>query len=378
LKRTGLGLIAALGLFVLPASAGKVTYQCDPNSIDPGLCQALNNTLGSEYAALFENANANIYIQKGSLPDSQVAHNDQFYTTISYSSYYNALKASISGPADAVAVASLPVGAPFGNPINPGYQVALTSALDAALGFTGANGCKLGAVKCGGGCTLSSATASTCFDGIITISDSSLKHFYLGDSEDPPADQYDFFTVVQHETDEILGTGSCIGGGTLLISPACLNGAVWGTSAADLFRYIGPGLRGFSIGPSQSVLLPLGQQAYFSIDGGQTSIASLYNSKDGPDYGDLSTVCQHVQDSIGCRHWPAGNNRVGMDLTNDGGVEIAMLDAMGYQLTSQGKDLSAASVAYTPEPSSIDLVSIGFGASAVLWRRRQRGLTERA
>ncbi|HEY4086476.1 MAG TPA: NF038122 family metalloprotease [Bryobacteraceae bacterium] len=390
MRKTGFGLIVALGLSVLPAAAGTVTfpppgdahpvsYTCDP-SISAALCNQLNQTLGSEYADVFTNATANIYITMGNLPAAAVGHNDQFYTTVFYTDYYNALKASIHGPADAEAFASLPV--PTGNnsnPINPGYQVSLTSALDAALGFSGAQGpkgiCQPGLTCNPSGCTLGADTAQTCFNGIITLSNALLPNkmslFDYSDSDGGSTNgQYDFFTVVQHETDEILGTGSCIKAGTQVLSGICNNG-LWGISAADLFRYVGPGERGFSIDSSGKVTLP-STQAIFSIDGGETAIANLSSSKSSDDYGDLATNCQHVQDSIGCNAWPAGTNRRGMDLTTDGGTEIAMLDAIGYQLTGHGQEISAATPDYTPEPSSIGLVSIGFGVSGILRRRRRQ------
>ena len=370
----------ALGLSVLPAAAGPVTYYpvrytCDP-SISAATCDSLNNTVGSEYSQLFTNAAANIYITMGALPAGAVAHNDQFYTTVSYADYYNALNASVGqSAADASAASSLPVPASgvagnFSNPINAGYQVALTGALDAALGLTGAKGICRPGESCLVGCQLGPSTASTCFNGIITLSSSKL--FDSSDSENPLSGQYDFFTVVQHETDEVLGTGSCIQAGTLTIGSLCLNGVVWGTSAADLFRYAAPGQRGFSIDALTHKVIFQSASEYFSIDGGQTGIADLSNSSRGDDYGDLSTNCAHVQDSTGCTSWPTGNDRNGMDLMTDGGVEIAMLDAIGYQLTHKGEELSAASAYYAPEPSSVALVSIGFGLSGVVWRRRRR------
>ena len=378
MRKTGIGLIAALGLSVLPAAAGPVTYYpvrytCDA-TISAATCNSLNNTLGLEYSQLFTNAAANIYITMGALPNGTVGHNDQFYTTVNYADYYKALQASIAGPADAAAVASLPSPVTrFSNPINSGYQISLTSALDTALGFTGAEGprgtCKPGDACSLTGCQLGPSTISTCFNGVVTLSNSKL--FDYGDSDaGSTKDHYDFFTVVQHETDEILGTGSCIKSGQLLISSFCLNG-LWGTSASDLFRYVGPGQRGFSIGPQQIVTIAPAP-AYFSIDGGATAIAGLSNSAHGDDYGDIPTVCEHVQDSIGCTNWTAGTGRRGMDLTTDGGAEIAMLDAIGYQLTHKGGDLSAASLDYAPEPSSIGLVSIGLGLSGVVWRRRRQ------
>ena len=358
--------------FPPPGNSHPVSYTCDP-SISAALCNQLNQTLGSEYADVFTNATANIYITMGTLPATAVGHNDQFYTTVNYSDYYNALKARIHGAADAPAVASLPVPtSPFSNPINTGYQVSLTSALDGALGFTGAQGpkgiCQPGMSCVQNGCNLGVDSASTCFNGIITLSSS--KAFDYSDSDGGSKGQYDFFTVVQHETDEVLGTGSCIKAGAQLISPICNNG-FWGISATDLFRYVGPGQRGFSIDSTGKVTIP-NTQAIFSIDGGANGIADLSNSLAGDDYGDLATQCQHVQDSIGCTNWPGDTNRRGMDLTSDGGTEVAMLDAIGYQLTDNGKRISAATLDYTPEPSSIGLVSIGFGMSGVLWRRRRQ------
>ena len=377
MKKTGFRLIIALGLSALPVVAGPVlppagdthavSYTCDA-SVGADLCNQLNHTLGTEYAEIFTNAAANIYITMGALPSGVIAHNEEYYTTVYYTDYYNALKASIHGPADVSAVASLPappsgLAGNFSNPVNPGYQVSLTSALDAALGFTGAYGPRL---QCLPG-------ISTCFNGIITLSNASLPNgtsvFDSSDSDGGSNGKYDFFTVVQHETDEVLGTGSCIEAGAHVITDHCLNG-FWGISASDLFRYVGPAQRGLSIDSKGSVTIP-SATPFFSIDGGVTGITNLSKSSVGDDYGDLPTVCQHVQDSVGCTNWPAGTNRRGMDLTNDGGVEIAMMDAIGYQLTGSGQRISAASLDYAPEPSSIGLVSIGFGLSGVLWRRRK-------
>ncbi len=381
MQKKGFGLIVALGLSVLPATAGSVTYPppgdthpvnytCDP-SIGAALCDQLNHTLGTEYASIFTNASANIYITMGSLGNNVLAHNEEYYTTVYYADYYNALKASIHGAADASAVASLPEPPPgvaglFSNPINSGYQVSLTSALDAALGFSGTYAPRLQCL----------AGISTCFNGIITLSNAS-NQFDFSDSDGSSNGKYDFFTVVQHETDEVLGTGSCVQAGTLKMASWCDNG-FWGVSAADLFRYVAPGQRGFSIDALGKVTF-LPKSPYFSTDGGATGIAGMSTSPIGDDYGDLSTQCQHVQDSIGCNAWAAGVNRRGRDLTNDGGVEVAMLDAIGYHLTGYGQQISAASPAadvnidFAPEPSSIGLVSIGFGLSGVLLRRRQRG-----
>jgi invasion protein IalB len=103
--------------------------------------------------------------------------------------------------------------------------------------------------------------------------------------------------------------------------------------------------------------------AYFSINGGQTQIAPYNNSTNGDDYGDWATTCKYLQDAEGC------NLQGGLNIANDGGVEIVVLGAVGYNLTEEGQSLSAATV---PEPGTIGMVAAGLGLLAGFARRRSQ------
>lgn len=79
---------------------------------------------------------------------------------------------------------------------------------------------------------------------------------------------------------------------------------------------------------------------YFSYNGGQTNGAGtkmkVYNTLDnGDDYADFVSssprqAAQSVQDAEGCPGRDAG-----LDITNDGGAEIDILNAIGYKLNAQ-------------------------------------------
>jgi hypothetical protein len=160
-----------------------------------------------------------------------------------------------------------------------------------------------------------------------------------------PANAYDYFSVVEHETDEVLGTISCVSTGGATLSDGC-----GGTraSATDLFRYTGAGTRVFeSTTPG----------AYFSYDGGTTNglgAGTFYNTlSNGQDYADFLTNCKHVQDATGC----LGQS---FDITNDGGPELAILDAIGFNQT------------VVPEPGTITLLGAGLAALGA-YRLRRRG-----
>ena len=62
-------------------------------------------------------------------------------------------------------------------------------------------------------------------------------------------------------------------------------------------------------------------------------------------------------------------------IENDGGVGIAVLDSVGYQLTPLGQDLSATIGA--PEPGTIGMVVVGLGVLAGYVRRKRLGLAVR-
>jgi hypothetical protein len=182
-----------------------------------------------------------------------------------------------------------------------------------------------------------------------------------------PSGAYDFYTTVEHETDEVLGTSSCISTQGVSLSDGCDSFGAGTPSAADLFRYSAPGALVLNSALSTA------PGAYFSYDGGTTNGAigvggspkyynTLNNGNDYSDYVSSSPDCgtnQAVQDAEGCPGEDAGLN-----ILNDGGSEIKILNAVGYDLTP------ATTTAATPEPGTIILLASGMAALAGYRRRR--------
>ena len=366
--RSSLFLAAAM-VSAVPAFAGGITFTCDPSIVadgPTGLCNYLNTTIAGLYNSTFTNANANVYIEfanNGGLADSTSG----FLNTVTYSTYQAALQAESTDAAKAF----VPAGEPgiFGT-----GDVEITSALAEALGITtAANGSPIfgltpGTLQPDGttpgvtACTTYATTGSGCYNGLIQVNipadlESEISQGYDyrtlgGDSTGSTNGNYDFFSVVEHELDEILGSASCIGLG----SGGTSNGCGGGPSAVDLFRYSSAGVRAYA---SQT---PSTQ--YFSPDGGVTDTDSAtYNTtKAGEDWADFSQGCQFVQDAEGC---PTANNTGSFDITNDGpggtaGPEVAIENAVGYNLAAVS----------TPEPGTI--VLFGAGLAAIGFYRRRR------
>lgn len=289
---------------------GTLTYTCDStiDATEAGTCNYLNSTIANLYATAFSNVNANIYIKFGIT--GLGGSTSGYLNLISYSTYLTALKSHSSGDlVDTAALASLPSSEPS---IFSGGQIEVTSALGQALGLSGMTG----TTSSGSACSIGS---SGCYNGIITIttpanlaSEEPGQTLYFRQAGGTQgSDSYDFYSVVEHETDEVLGTSSCIDTTSSSLQDGC---GGTNASAVDLFRYSGSGTRVFqSTTPG----------AYFSYNGGVTNVAVYNTLSNGNDYADFITNCAHVQDAVGC----LGQ---GFDITTDGDVEIAILDAVGY------------------------------------------------
>jgi hypothetical protein len=192
-----------------------------------------------------------------------------------------------------------------------------------------------------------------CYNGIETVTNAANTWYYRSGPQ--PSGTYDIYSAVEHETDEVLGTSSCITGNsdnpaTITTSVNCTNGLNGnpgtGVSAADLFRYSAAHTRSYLSSAN-------GTTAYFSINSGVTPTANYNNSPNGADYGDWDSATLRIQNAFGTP------DTTGTDITNDGRSEIAVLDAVGYNLVSA-----------TPEPGTMALLGLGFGTLAIYQRRR--------
>jgi hypothetical protein len=233
-------------------SANGITYTCDPN-VAASTCTYLNTTIAGLYNSTFTNVNADIYVQYGT---SGLASTSAVGNQVSYTDYVAALAANTGQNAlQASALASLATNAaaPYGS-----GNVNLSTALGTILGFTnlfgvdasGANSCNFG--------------AAGCYDASITVTnDPGTPLFYRNGTV--AADAYDFYTAIEHETDEVLGSSSCISTGGCSLSNGCGGNT---PSAVDLFRYSGSG----SLILDSSLSTTPG--AYFSYDGGTTNGAN--------------------------------------------------------------------------------------------------------
>lgn len=183
-------------------SGSEIVYTCDP-SVDAATCTYLNTTVASYYKSKFTNATANIYIQYGitGLGESTTG----YFNTVSYSEYVAALTRNTNQSAvqsSALSALSTDDETPYRS-----NDEVITSALGMALGFTG----MAGTTSSGALCILPSIG---CYIGIITVisdpQDFGFSLYYDNRGGTEPSDAYDFYAVVQHETNEVLGTSSCI------------------------------------------------------------------------------------------------------------------------------------------------------------------------
>jgi len=275
------------------AAAGSgIIYTCDPSieALSATACNTLNTTIAGIYKSAFNNANASIYIKVGS--PGVYGNSGWSFNWFGYSDFQNALTASAADANDATAIAdSVPPANPY-----PSSSVGIVSALQRALG--------LSSTPC--------LATSACYEGTITMGYSTQYYFRTGEIS---GDQFDFFTLVEHETDEILGT------------PSCALGCGYSDTVfpPDFFRYHSDGTRSFAPGTNDTCSTSDSTNACFSLDG--VSMLQQYNNvSGGGDAGDWVTNCgtPRVQDVAIC------SGTAGVDISPS--AEILVLDVVGYTL----------------------------------------------
>ena len=334
-KAVLLRIIVGIGLTALPSQAG-LTYTCDP-TIDAkvaGLCNTLNTTIAGLYSKSFTNANAAIYITFG---NTGLGSSAQYLNYVKYTTFISTLTANAASSNNAVQKSAVAALGTYAASLYGTGNVEVTAAMGRSFGFTGMTG----TTKAGDFCTQGTAS---CFDAVVTITDDpTIILWYRSAGATEPRNAYDFFSIVEHESDEVLGISSCIDTNGA-ITNSCQRNA---PAAIDMYRFSGAG----KIIPITALSSAPG--AYFSYDGGVTNGANgaFYNSlPNGSDYHDLAGICpglQHVQDAEGC---PGHDS--GIDITNDGGAEINMLSGLGYIVVPAG-------VTVPPVASSVPAISAG-------------------
>ena len=315
---------------VAPAvtSPAGVVYTCDP-TISTSICQTLNTTIAGLYRSYFSNANASIYITFG---NTALGQSQTSILSMSYSNFRSLLAAAATSSDDATAINSAPTSGPFGI----GF-VSLSNANARALGFTVRTGLLTDGV------TSCNIAGNGCYDGIITISSdlNTSGGLYFRTGPAITNSQYDFYSAVEHETDEVLGTSSCAFSCKNTIAPA------------DLFRYHSNQTRSFQAGSNtDSCFTSSTTNACFSIDGMQ--MLQQYNNVDGEDAGDWKTNCTSplVQDAEGCP------SIAFLDISPT--KEVKLLDVIGYTLVGSAQTPTAT----TSSSSSITSTTATVGGSA--------------
>lgn len=340
--------VLLLAIAGLPARAALV-YTCDANITAVGQgCNFLNTTIQNLYTSTFNDVNASIYIKLGAtdLGASTSALNDVSYTGAT--GYYSALKLDRTTADDNTAVGTLNAAAP---PAGLPADMTLTNANVRALpglGITPADGFD----KNGNACLLVNAG---CYDGVITISQAKNTGNQLWFRQGAQgANQFDFYAVVEHETDEVLGSGSCAFDNNGAAPAGFCNGRF---APDDLFRRKNNGTIAFGAQGSNAVCNPAGpnvNNACFTIDGGTTMIVGMNNILNGAntnDAGDYSTNCAHVQDAAGCLG--------GGQFNVSGGFELKELDVIGFT--------------QAPEPAAELMIGLGLAALGIARARFRSG-----
>ena len=244
------------------AGTGLIITPTFDASIDSATQTVINNAIAFYESTFSNNLTVNIYFYNMS-----TGLGTSYFVAypVSFTSYRAALAANASSADDTTALANTP--AATNNPVNNGANVDVKPANGRALGLNTPE-----VLFNFGGSPCPSFTGSGCIGINVTLANS---HGGL-------------LSVVEHEMDEILGLGSALSGTS---TPA----DIW---PEDLFRWASSGVR--SYGGNTSSTNPCGgASAYFSIDGGATSIDQFNNCNNGGDYGDwIEHTPGQVQDAF--------------------------------------------------------------------------------
>ena len=270
---------ARAGFTITPTFDSSITD--DPNA---ATIEGTINGMIQQYESLITSSvNVTVTFKEMS---SGLGESNWYYTTTTYSNFRSRLASDATSSNDSLALAHLPNS--VGNPVNGNASVNLQLANARALG-------------------ISAFPPAGQTDGTISLNTSIMN---LSRSSINPG-KYDLLSTASHEMDEVLGIASALTG--LSNGAAAPAGPVW---PLDLFRYDQNGARSFDTGATT--------QAYFSLDG--TTDLVRFNQHAGGDFNDWYSypsggIPPRVQDAYAT---PGATPNLG--------VELAVLDAIGYTL----------------------------------------------
>ena len=194
-------------------------------------------------------------------------------STVSYHTLLHALQNHATTANDIAAVGTLPANSPVGN-----SPFAVPDAEAKALGLMAAN--------------------SAGIDGYVGLS--STAAFTYDPNNPAVSGEFNAISVLEHEISEVMGRTESLGTYT---------GANF-YSPLDLFRYSAPGVRDLTPGPG-----------YFSIDSGQTNLATFNDPTSGGDAADWSSAVPN----------DAFDAAVGSDSANAvSAVDLIAMNVLGY------------------------------------------------
>jgi hypothetical protein len=284
--------------------------------------QAAINTAISQYESTFtNNITVSIYFTTMS---SGLGRSLTGIYGIGYMNFVTGLQNqyNISGNANqGTALANLPTGS--NNPVNGTTALLVSSADGRALGYNTS------------GFLDKNGNFGGTYDGIVSLNTSIT--FPPGTNN---GGNYSLIGVAQHEIDEVLGLGSDVGGTGFFANPR----------AEDLYR--------FGQNSTTRNYTTSGDNAWFSINGGSTSLVQFNQNPNG-DYGDWHTGgAPLVQNAFVI---PGATPTI----LTDGGAELTALNVIGYDIKS------------VPELSTLWLTGMGaLFFSGYGWLRRKRGAGE--
>lgn len=279
---------SAYGLTIVPTWDSSITTNPSAAAITNGIMFAIR-TLESDL-----NNNLTVNIDFVDSTSVGLGENETWYTTVLYSSYLSALKASATSVNDMNAISQLPNSST--DPVVGNSQIDLQLPLARHFG-------------------LASGYGPDGFDGTVYL------NVPLMNLSRPGADptKYDLVSVTLHEMDEVLGFVSTLPG----------NYPSGPIGPMDLFRY----QTNASPPYLARTYTTSGDNAYFSVDG--TNLYARFNQNSGGDYHDWwsytalwappgTTPYPQVQDAYA---YPGTAPDLGSN-------ELAGLDIIGYTLAS--------------------------------------------